>query len=626
MNIVSTLQNAVAQAVEQLYGEATDPGKVLVNPTPPDFTGDYSVVIFPFVKIAKKSPDAAAAEIGEYLAKNVEDIKAFNIVKGFLNLEISDAYWQGFLKSVTTDSAYGQRPRNGKKVMVEFSSPNTNKPLHLGHIRNILLGWSCSNILQAVGYEVVKTQIINDRGVAICKSMISWLKFGEGKTPESTGIKSDHFVGDWYVLFEQKSKAEYEAWQQSAEAKALFESKRKPEQSAFVETMANKSEKDFFKDFKNKWFNEYSTLGAEVREMLLKWEAHDPETLALWKKMNDWVYAGFDQSYGDLGVSFDKLYYESETYLLGKDIVEDGLSKGVFFKKEDGSVWVDLTDAGHDQKVVLRADGTSVYITQDLGTARMRHAELGCERYIYVVADEQNYHFQVLFETLKRLEEPYAAGLHHLSYGLVELPTGRMKTREGTVVDADDLIAEVIRIATEQSKDRGEAETLSEEEKQENLRRVGMGALKFFIVKVHPKKKMIFNPEESVDLQGQTGPYIQYSYVRINGLMQRVEKEGIDLSNAAQYDNIQPQEKELLVALQDYPNVVLNAAEEYDPSLVANFSYDLAKKYHRFWHDLSVFNAETPEARAFRLTLSRGVGQVLKSSMGLLGVEMPERM
>jgi len=626
MNIVSTLQNAVAQAVEQLYGEATDPGKVLVNPTPPDFTGDYSVVIFPFVKIAKKSPDAAAAEIGEYLAKNVEDIKAFNIVKGFLNLEISDAYWQGFLKSVTTDSAYGQRPRNGKKVMVEFSSPNTNKPLHLGHIRNILLGWSCSNILQAVGYEVVKTQIINDRGVAICKSMISWLKFGEGKTPESTGIKSDHFVGDWYVLFEQKSKAEYEAWQQSAEAKALFESKRKPEQSAFVETMANKSEKDFFKDFKNKWFNEYSTLGAEVREMLLKWEAHDPETLALWKKMNGWVYAGFDQSYGDLGVSFDKLYYESETYLLGKDIVEDGLSKGVFFKKEDGSVWVDLTDAGHDQKVVLRADGTSVYITQDLGTARMRHAELGCERYIYVVADEQNYHFQVLFETLKRLEEPYAAGLHHLSYGLVELPTGRMKTREGTVVDADDLIAEVIRIATEQSKDRGEAETLSEAEKQENLRRVGMGALKFFIVKVHPKKKMIFNPEESVDLQGQTGPYIQYSYVRINGLMQRVEKEGIDLSNAAQYTSILSQEKELLVALQDYPNVVLKAAEEYDPSLVANFSYDLAKKYHRFWHDLSVFNAETPEARAFRLTLSRGVGQVLKSSMGLLGVEMPERM
>ena len=616
MNIVSSIQNAVAQAVEQLYGEATDAGKVLVNPTPPDFTGDYSVVIFPFVKVAKKSPDAAAAEIGTYLSDNIPEIKGHNVVKGFLNLEIRDSYWQHFMQAVVADPAFGRQPKHGKKVMVEYSSPNTNKPLHLGHIRNILLGWSCSNILQAVGYDVVKTQIINDRGVAICKSMLAWLKFGEGKTPESTGIKSDHFVGDWYVLFEQKTKAEYEAWQQSDEGKTQFESKRKLEQS----------EKDFFKDFKNKWFNEFSLLGAEVREMLLKWEAHDPETLALWKKMNGWVYAGFDKTYGDLGVSFDQLYYESDTYLLGKDIVEDGLARGVFFKKDDGSVWVDLTDAGHDQKVVLRADGTSVYITQDLGTARMRHAELGCDRYVYVVADEQNYHFQVLFETLKRLGEPYAAGLHHLSYGLVELPTGRMKTREGTVVDADDLIEEVIRIATEQSKDRGEAETLSAAEKQENLRRVGMGALKFFIVKVHPKKKMIFNPEESVDLQGQTGPYIQYSYVRINGLMQRVEKEGIDLSPASQYASIQSQEKDLLVAIHDYPNVVMKAAEEYDPSLVANFSYDLAKKYHRFWHDLSVFNADTPDARAFRLLLSRAVGQVLKSSMGLLGVEMPERM
>lgn len=616
MNIVTTLQNAVAQAVAHLYSEITEPGKVLVNPTPPDFTGDYSVVIFPFVKIAKKSPDATASEIGEFVAQTVPEVQGFNVVKGFLNLEISDIYWKGFLQSLGTDPTYGRQPKNGKKVMVEFSSPNTNKPLHLGHIRNILLGWSCSNILESVGYEVVKTQIINDRGVAICKSMVSWLNFGEGKTPESTGIKSDHFVGDWYVLFEQKLRVEYEAWQQSAEGKALFESKRKPTQD----------EKDFFKDYKNKYFNEYSILGSEVRDMLLQWEAHDPETLALWKKMNGWVYAGFGKTYGDLEVSFDKLYYESDTYLLGKDIVEDGLSKGVFFKKEDGSVWVDLTDAGHDQKVVLRADGTSVYITQDLGTARMRHAELGCERYVYVVADEQNYHFQVLFETLKRLGEPYAAGLHHLSYGLVELPSGRMKTREGTVVDADDLIEEVIRIATEQSKDRGEAETLTAAEKQENLRRVGMGALKFFIVKVHPKKKMIFNPEESVDLQGQTGPYIQYSYVRINGLMQRVEKEGIDLSPASLYTLIKPQEKELLVALLDYPAIVQKAAEEYDPSLVANFSYDLAKKYHRFWHDLSVFNADTPEARAFRLTLSRAVGQVLKSSMGLLGVEMPERM
>ena len=483
MNIISILQNAVVQAVEQLYGEATEASKVLVNTTPADFTGDYSIVIFPFVKISKKSPDAAAAEIGAFLQQNVAEIKAFNVVKGFLNLEIQDAYWQNFLKSLRDNPTFGQQPSNGKKVMVEFASPNTNKPLHLGHIRNILLGWSTTKILEAVGYEVVKAQIINDRGVAICKSMLCWKKFGEGKTPESEGIKSDHFVGDWYVLFEQKLKETYEPWQQTPEAKALFEEKHKP----------NQSEKDFFKDFKNKWFNEYSTLGAEVREMLLKWEANDPETKALWKKMNSWVYAGFETSYADLGVSFDKLYYESNTYLLGKDIVEDGLTKNVFYKKADGSVWVDLRDAGLDEKVILRADGTSLYITQDLGTARMRYEELGCERFVYVVADEQNYHFQVLFEILKRLEEPYAAGLHHLSYGLVELPTGRMKTREGTVVDADEIISEVIKLAGEQSRDRGEIEGISTEEKQENLRRVGMAALKFFIIKVNPKKKMIFN-------------------------------------------------------------------------------------------------------------------------------------
>lgn len=615
-NLISILQNAVAQAVEYLYGEQTEPGKVLVNTTPPDFTGDYSIVIFPFVKIAKKTPDAAAAEIGEYLQGKVAEIKGYNVVKGFLNLEIAESYWQVFLRALVQDQNYGRRPATGQKVMVEYSSPNTNKPLHLGHIRNILLGWSCSKILESVGYEVVKTQIVNDRGVAICKSMLSWVKFGAGKTPESEGIKSDHFVGDYYVLFEQKSKEEYETWQQTAVANSIFEEKHK----------AGQSEKDFFKDFKNKWFNEYSTLGAEVREMLLKWEAHDPDTIGLWKKMNNWVYQGFDKTYHDLGVSFDKLYYESDTYLLGKDIVDEGLSKQVFFKKDDGSVWVDLTDAGYDQKVVLRSDGTSVYITQDLGTAQMRHKELGCERYVYVVADEQNYHFQVLFEILKRLGESYAGGLHHLSYGLVELPTGRMKTREGTVVDADDIMAEVIRIAGEQARERGEIEGISDAERAENLRKVGLGALKFFIVKVHPKKKMIFNPEESVDLQGQTGPYIQYSYVRINGLMQRIDKEHIDLSKFGEYLSIQPQEKDLLVALQEYPNVVWNAAKEYDPSLVANFCYDLAKKYHRFWHDLQVLRAESEPAKAFRLMLSKSVGQVLKNGMGLLGIEMPERM
>lgn len=615
-NIVSTLQTAVARAVQSLYGEPVETSKVLVNATPPDFPGDYSVVVFPFVKLARKSPDATAAELGAAIQEMVAEIRSFNVVKGFLNLEISNDYWKEFLGVVAENPSFGKLPKNGRKVMVEYSSPNTNKPLHLGHIRNILLGWSTSKILEAVGYEVVKTQIINDRGVAICKSMLSWQKFGEGKTPENTGIKSDHFVGDWYVLFEQKSREEYDSWQKTDAAANLLKEKLKPGQS----------EKDFFKDFKNKWFNDYSVLGAEVREMLLKWEANDPETITLWKKMNGWVYAGFDKTYADLGVTFDRLYYESDTYLLGKDIVEDGLKKGVFYKKDDGSVWVDLSDAGLDHKVVLRADGTSVYITQDLGTARMRHHELGCEQYVYVVADEQNYHFQVLFEILKRLGEPYAGGMHHLSYGLVELPTGRMKTREGTVVDADDLVAEVLRLATEQSAERGEIEGISEEDRQENLHRVGLGALKFFIVKVHPKKKMIFNPEESVDMQGQTGPYIQYSFVRINGLMQRIAKEQVDLTTGAGYTEIQAQEKELLLALHEFPNIIRLAAADFDPSMIANYCYNLAKAYHKFWHDLSIFNAESAEAKAFRLTLSKAVGQTLNTGMELLGIQMPGRM
>jgi len=615
-SIISTLQKAVAASVLSLYNDNTDADKVQVNTTPPDFTGDYSVVVFPFVKISKKAPDATASEIGAYLQENVPEVKSWNVVKGFLNLEIADEYWNNFLGSLLADANYGRKPRNGRRLMVEYSSPNTNKPLHMGHIRNILLGWSCTRIMDAAGYDVVKTQIINDRGVAICKSMLSWLKFGEGKTPESEGVKSDHFVGDWYVLFEQKSKEEYEQWQQTDQARNLFDNRKKAEQP----------EKEFFKDYKNKWFNDHSALGAEVREMLLKWENHDPETVALWKKMNGWVYQGFEQTYTDLGVEFDKLYYESDTYLLGKDIVDEGLAKNVFYRKDDGSVWIDLSDAGLDNKVVLRADGTSVYITQDLGTARMRYHELGCDQFVYVVADEQNYHFQVLFETLKRLGEPYAEGLHHLSYGLVELPTGRMKTREGTVVDADDIIAEVVRLATEQSSERGEIDGITPEEKAENLKRVGMGALKFFIIKVQPKKKMIFNPEESVDLQGQTGPYIQYSYVRINGLMQRVEREQVDLSHTHAYEGIQPQEKELLVALQDYPNIVELAAREYDPSQIANYCYALARSYHRFWHDLSIFNADTAGAKAFRLSLSKATGQVLKSGMNLLGIEMPTRM
>lgn len=616
MNIVPTLQKAAVEALKALYGETVEPAKVQVNLTPSDFAGDYSIVVFPFVKMAKKAPDLAAAEIGAHLQEQVEEVHAFNVVKGFLNLELSETYWKDFLADALADPGFGRQMRNGRRVMVEFSSPNTNKPLHLGHIRNILLGWSCSQILDAAGYDVIKVQVVNDRGVAICKSMVSWLRFSEGQTPASSGIKSDHFVGDCYVLFEQKMKEEYTAWQQTDEAQALVAREKKAEQT----------EADFFKNYKNTWFNQYSALGAEVRDMLRKWEAGDPETIALWKQMNGWVYEGFDKTYGDLGVAFDKLYYESNTYLLGKEIIDDGLAKNVFYRKEDGSVWVDLTDAGQDQKLLLRADGTSVYMTQDLGTARMRYEDFHCEKVVYVVADEQNYHFAVLFEILRRLGEPYAAGLHHLSYGLVELPSGRMKTREGTVVDADDIMAEVVRIAREQAGERGEIEGLSEAEKEENLRKVGMGALKFFIIKVHPKKRMIFNPEESVDLQGQTGPYIQYSHVRINGLMQRVEKEQVDLSAWPDYLDYQGVEKELLKMLHEYPGVVLQAADDYDPSHIANYCYALAKAYHKFWHDLSIFNAETAAAKAFRLHLSMAVGKVLKAGMGLLGVEMPGRM
>lgn len=616
MNIVSLLQNAVSQAVEQLYGEKADTAKISVSPTPGDFTGDYTVVVFSFVKLSKKSPELTGTELGEFLTREVAEVSDFNVIKGFLNLELSAAYWQKFLGDALANPDFGRQPRSGHKVMVEYSSPNTNKPLHLGHVRNILLGWSCSRILEAAGHDVVRVQVINDRGVAICKSMYSWLHFGEGKTPDNSGVKGDHLVGDFYVLFEQKSKEEYAAWQQTAEAQAILESRKKP----------NQTDKEFFKDFKNQWFNTYSRLGADVREMLRKWEAGDPETVALWQQMNNWVYAGFDQTYDALGVSFDKLYYESNTYLLGKEIVDEGLSKGVFYRKDDGSVWVDLTDIGQDHKLVLRSDGTSVYITQDLGTARMRYQEFGCDRVVYVVADEQNYHFTVLFEVLKRLGEPYADGLFHLSYGLVELPAGRMKTSEGTVVDADELIDEVITLSRQQASERGDVSNFPAEEQDKLYAQIGLGALKFFMIKVNPKKKMTFNPEESVDLQGQTGPYIQYSYVRINGLMQRIEKEQIDLSSWVEYADYQPQEKELLKILHEYPGVVAQAAADYDPSHIANFCYSLAKSYHRFWHDLSIFNADTPQTRAFRLSLSRMTGQVLKTAMGLLGIEMPNRM
>lgn len=619
VHIINIIQENVIRAVETLYGQAVPIAQVQIAPTRKEFEGDYTVVTFPFTKIAGKKPEEVGEELGNFLVNEVADIQSFNVIKGFLNLSVSHRFWVNFLEDIYTQENYGQQPKNGEKVLVEFSSPNTNKPLHLGHIRNILLGWSCYKILQAAGYDVNRVQIVNDRGIAICKSMLAWQKFGKGATPESTGIKSDHFVGDYYVLFEQKFQEEYKAWQQTDEAKAIFENRSKKELT----------EAEFFKEYKNTYFNEFSILGREAREMLLSWEAGGKDTVALWKQMNGWVYHGFEETYHNLGVEFDKLYYESDTYLLGKDIIEDGLARGIFYKKEDGSVWIDLTDAKLDHKLVLRKDGTSVYITQDIGTARLRYEDFGMDRAIYVVADEQNYHFQVLFEIMKRLGEPYAKGLHHLSYGMVDLPTGKMKSREGTVVDADDLIAEVIKEARDNSKERDTLADLSISEQESILRKIGLAALKFFIIKVTPQKRMTFDPKESVDLQGQTGPYVQNAYVRIQSVLRKAEMEGWDndrLSVSAAYQKLETDEKDLIAQLYAFPGIIKEAASEYDPSTIANFCYTLAKSYHKFYHDFSILRAETEEAVAFRLKLCQAIANVLKFGMELLGIEMPEKM
>lgn len=617
MTITDLIQSATISAIQALYGETITPEQATPTVTRKEFEGDYTIVTFPFTRFAKKKPGEIAEELGAHLVKNVPQLDRFNVVQGFLNLVVADRFWTDFLSEIAENQDFGKQPKNGQKVMIEFCSPNTNKPLHLGHVRNILLGWSCSQICEAAGYEVKKVQVINDRGIAICKSMLAWQKFADGATPESTGTKSDHFVGDWYVRFEQKFQEEYKAWQAGEIGQKTLHEKRK----------ADQSDEQFFKDFKNTYFNEYSPLGKEAREMLLRWEAGDPATMQLWQQMNQWVYDGFSQTYQALGVSFDKYYYESQTYLLGKDIVEQGLASGVFYKKEDGSVWADLTDAKLDQKVVMRSDGTSVYITQDLGTAQQRYQDFGTEKMVYVVADEQNYHFQVLFEILKRLGEPYAAGLHHLSYGMVDLPSGKMKSREGTVVDADDLISEVINEAREASKERGEIAELDKAAQEDILRKIGLAALKFHIIKVGPQKRMVFDPKESVDLQGQTGPYIQNAYVRILSVIRKAGNWKSEIGNLTdEYNQIQLQEKELIAQLYRFPATIETAATNYDPSEIANYCYDLAKGFHKFYTDLSILKAETDQAKAFRLQLCAAVANTLKNGMELLGIEMPERM
>lgn len=614
MNIISIIQQGVVEAVQQLYGQDITTDQIILNSTRKEFEGDYTVVVFPFTKMARKKPEELANELGTQLVAQIDQLSGFNVIKGFLNLVVSDDYWAAFLAETYKQDNYGQWPSNNKKVMVEFSSPNTNKPLHLGHVRNILLGWSTSRILEAAGYDVVRVQIVNDRGIAICKSMLAWQKFGNGETPESAGAKSDHFVGKYYVLFEQKFQEEYKAWQVAEAGQEIYQSKKKEEDN----------ETSFFKGYKNEYFNNYSTLGKAAKAMLLNWEAGDPDTIALWKKMNGWVYEGFEVTYKKMGVTFDKLYYESDTYILGKDIVDAGLKSTTFYQKTDNSVWIDLEEAKLGQKLVLRSDGTSVYMTQDLGTAQLRYDDYGVERMVYVVADEQNYHFQVLFEIMKRLGAPYADGMHHLSYGMVDLPTGKMKSREGTVVDADDLMAEVIEEARLNSLERGAMDDLTQEEQNEIIRKIGLAALKFFIIKVQPKKRMVFDPKESVDLQGQTGPYVQNAYVRIKSVLRK--GEGESLLPAEDYKQLETAEKDLIAQIFQYPQLIKEAAEAYDPSLIANYCYSLAKAYHKFYHDYSILKADTNAAKAFRLQLSTVISRVLQSGMDLLGIEMPEKM
>lgn len=613
MDIIHKIQSNVKQALAEVYAHEADASSVLINVTKKDFKGDYTVVIFPFVKVIRKSPIEIGTEIGTWLQEHTKEVVGFNCIQGFLNLSLSDQFWVEQTIDLIQHPDYWKKPANGKKIIVEFSSPNTNKPLHLGHIRNILLGWSCSKMYEAIGYDVIKTQIINDRGIAVCKSMLAWEKFADGKTPEAAQMKSDHFVGDWYVRFDLELQKEYQVWQQSVPGKETYESQKKEDESSEV----------FFRRYKNDYFNQFSALGREGRELLMKWEAGDPKTRALWEQMNGWVYHGFESTYDALGVSFDKLYYESNTYLLGKDLIEKGLSAGTFFKKDDGSVWVNLEDAGMDEKILLRADGTSVYMTQDLGTADLRYRDYGAEKMIYVVGDEQNYHFKALFTIMKKLGASYADGLHHLSYGMIDLPSGRMKSREGTVVDADDLIEDVINEARKGISERGEVVDLENAEREEIIRRIGIAALKFFMIKIDPKKRMIFDPKASVDLQGQTGPYIQNAFVRIQSILRKVNKEEKQIDSTY---HINEDEKSLLVELCSFPYLVENAAHQLDPSSVANFCYNLAKEFHRYYHEHRILKAESEAAHMYRVSFIKLIAQVLENGMKLLGIEMPDRM
>ena len=605
MNIESQITQTAIEAVKQLYGQEVSTDSLQPQKTKSNFQGNLTLVVFPLLKISRKKPEDTAEEIGAYLKEHCEAVADYNVVKGFLNLTISTEAWVGLLNDINAQPHFGEKQptEDSPLVMVEYSSPNTNKPLHLGHVRNNLLGWSLSKIMEANGNKVIKTNIVNDRGIHICKSMLAWLKWGNGETPESSGKKGDHLIGDYYVAFDKHYREE------CAQLKAEYIAQGMDEEKAEEKAKAE------------------APLIKEAHEMLVKWEQGDPEVRALWQRMNEWVYVGFDETYKALGVSFDKIYYESNTYLEGKKKVEEGLAKGLFFRKEDNSVWADLTDEGLDQKLLLRSDGTSVYMTQDIGTADMRFRDFPIDKMIYVVGNEQNYHFQVLSILLDRLGFKWGKDLVHFSYGMVELPNGKMKSREGTVVDADDLIAAMIAEARQTSDELGKFKDMSEEEKQEIARIVGMGALKYFILKVDARKNMLFNPEESIDFNGNTGPFIQYTYARIRSVMRKAEADGLQIP-AALPANAPLNEKEinLIQKLNDYGAAVAQAGQDYSPSGIANYCYELTKEFNQFYHDYSILNAESQEEKITRLVLADNVGKVIKNGMALLGIEVPERM
>ena len=602
MKIESIISNSVIEAVKALYGQEVAPKMVQIQKTKQEFEGNLTLVVFPFLKISKKKPEDTAQEIGQYLQDNCSAVATFNVVKGFLNLVIAQSAWLQLLADIDADAKYGERKadENSPLVMIEYSSPNTNKPLHLGHVRNNLLGWSLAKIMEANGNKVVKTNIVNDRGIHICKSMLAWLKYGNGETPETSGKKGDHLIGDYYVAFDKHYREEVK----QLTAKYVAEGMDTEE--------AEKKAK------------EEAPLIKEAHEMLVKWEQNDPEVRALWEKMNNWVYAGFDETYKALGVGFDKIYYESQTYLKGKAKVEEGLAKGLFERHADNSVWADLTNEGLDQKLLLRSDGTSVYMTQDIGTAEMRFKDYPIDKMIYVVGNEQNYHFQVLSILLDRLGFKWGKELVHFSYGMVELPNGKMKSREGTVVDADDLIATMIADAKQTSEELGKFKDMTEEERNEIARIVGLGALKYFILKVDARKNMLFNPEESIDFNGNTGPFIQYTYARIRSIMRKAAEMNIPVGEMKA--ELSQKEIDLIQKMSDYASAVEQAGKDYSPSGIANYCYELTKEFNQFYHDYSILKEEDVQKRAVRLKIAANVAKVISNGMALLGIEVPERM